>query len=339
MDLSSLELEQFEREHDDYQRILETIRRAPRQFHPDELELVCIGNTGGAANVVHGRPSGGFLLRHRRRTLIVDPGDNTIAFLVSLGFNPYEITDVLASHAHNDHVGDLSLAVSAAINLGLSVNCDSRIVVSPSLIDYTNPAATRLGFTLPAYSWEAHVRSLYHRELQTERFDGEVITSVPDMFLGDDIRVLASEARHGQVLVTGFVIETALGRLGYTSDTEYFEGLSDWFRGVDVLWMNMNTLSLNSLSAVNGLPDGPLHPTHNHLGYVGACLLIDELRPKTAVISHFGAQIVGQRDRIEAMLRTRFAGSGVAIHCAENADSYAFRKTLSEPPLRREFRP
>lgn len=339
MKLSPQELSQFARERDDYCALLRQIRRPRQESGRATLDITCIGNTGGAHNVVHGRPAGGFLLRHAGRTIVVDPGDNSVAYLASLGFNPYDITDVAASHAHNDHVGDLSLAISAALKLGFEEGGDSHFLVCPSLVDYGTPAATKLGFTVPVYAWKGQVAALYYRDVQVARFDGETIAAVASVRLNDAVNVSAAQAKHGQVMVTGFVFDTPIGRLGYTSDTEYFAGLAAWYEGAEVLWMNMNTLALDAIDDTHRSNAHISAPVHQHLGYVGVCNLIAEVRPKTAIVSHLGAQLLAQREAIEAMLRERFRDSGISVYCPDNGDSFSFAGTLAQPPEVGRFTP
>ena len=268
---------------------------------------------------------------------MVDPGDNAVSSLAQSGFNAFEITDVLASHSHNDHVGDLSLAVSAAINLGLSHETDGRIIVAPSLVDYSNTTATRFGFTLPAYAWKAHVEMLYFESCPATLFDGVVLHARRSADIPGGIRVLATEARHGGIQATGYVFETGMGKIGYTGDTEYFEGLHKWFDGVDILWINMNTLALDAMVPKHASScDHPM-PTHNHLGYVGVCRLLEEVRPRAAIVSHFGAQLQARRGGIQAALRDRFSPAGVSVYCPENLQCFDFQGSLSEKPVQSRF--
>lgn len=331
MELRARELAQMARERAVYAELMQDIRRPKRARLTPGLEIVCIGNAGGADNVVHGRPSGGLLLRYDGRTVVIDPGDNSLAFLAGLGFDAYDITDVLVSHAHNDHVGDLASAISAATNLALG-RSDSHIVVCPSLADYNAGSSTKFGFTLPAYAWKADVQPLYWQDLEVTRFDGVPVRSRCSMRISKNIKVSAAEAQHDHIMVTGFVIDTPLGRLGYTGDTQYFPGLAAWYAGCDVLWMNMNTLALDAIGDTQAAVADRAAPVHNHLGYVGVCSLIEEVRPRTAIVSHFGAQLLDQRHAIEAMLRDRFAGSGTAIYCPGNGDSFTFEASLSQAP-------
>jgi ribonuclease BN (tRNA processing enzyme) len=337
MQLTPAETALIEGERAEYAEILRAIRHPVCPVVTRGLQLICVGNSGGATSVVHGNPSGGFILRYAGRTVMVDPGDNAVSSLAQSGFNPFEITDVLASHAHNDHVGDLSLAVSAAINLGLTHETDARIIVAPTLADYSNATATRFGFALPSYAWKAHVDVLYFESRQTTRFDGVTLQARRSTEIPGGIRVSATEARHGGTPATGFVFETGLGKVGYTGDSEYFEGLHTWFDGVDVLWINMNTLALDAMVSTHSSSCKTPKPTHNHLGYVGVCRLIEEVGPRTAVISHFGAQLHDQRAGIEAALRDRFTPAGVNIFCPENLQCLDFQGPLTEKPTQNRF--
>jgi L-ascorbate metabolism protein UlaG (beta-lactamase superfamily) len=339
MKLSPQERAQFALEREDYRDLIRYIRNPRQEPEQNSLELTCIGNTGGAHNVVHGRPAGGMLLRTAGRTIIIDPGDNSIAYMTSLGLNPYNITDVAASHAHNDHVGDLSLAISAALNLGLEDESDSHILVSPSLVDYGSPNATKLGFTVPAYAWKGRVDALCSQDMEILCFDGASIASTKQVRIVDSLRVTAAPAHHGQVLVTGFVFDTPIGRLGYTGDTEYFPELAAAYKGTDVLWMNMNTLALDAIDDTRPTCPKAAAPVHCHLGYVGVCKLIEAVRPTTAFVSHLGAQLLAQREAIEVLLRDRFADTGITIYCPDNGDQYSFASTLSQPPSAGRFKP
>lgn len=319
-------------ERDEYRRLVRSVVCTSRRNDIAGVELSCIGNAAGADNMVRSRPSGGMLLRSAGRALIVDPGSNSLSCLASLGIDPYSITDVLASHAHDDHVGNLSAAVSAALKLGLSDAPDCHVIVCPALIDYSCAHATRSGFTLPAFAWRGQVHALYWEDVEVERFDGVRIRSQRQVRVGDEITVTATPARHGPIRATGFVIDTPLGRLGYTADTEYFAGLADAYRGSDVLWVNLNTLDLHSQADLGQARPGGPEPVHGHLGYRGVCQLLEEVRPKTAVVSHFGAQLTPRREAIERLLRDRFSASGMAIHCPANGDRLSFSHGLSMPP-------
>lgn len=339
MKLSSLEHAQMLLERKQYKKLLTGIINQDHLPDFEGLEITCIGNGGGSDASVQGFPTGGFLLRYENRSLIVDPGENSLANLVRLGFNPYSITDVLASHPHNDHTGNLTSVASAALNHNLNHHeSDSHFVVSPSLVDYTNQNNTKYGFTLPAFAWEGHVDILYPDVVEVTRFDGIKEKSKKTVQISKNISVSATKARHANLLVTGFIIDTPLGRLGYTSDTEYYSELNEEYANVDVLWMNLNTLSLNSMVDV-AVDLDESSSVRDHLGYVGVCNLIENISPGTAVISHFGTQLLNQTSTIQDMLRARFSdqGSPISIYCADTGDAFRYNKHLRENPSVSQF--
>lgn len=328
-----LELEQME-----YRILLDNIRQ-PRMTYHKGLAIACTGNAGGSDSVIHGRPSGGMLIRFGNRNIIVDPGENSLSFLNAAGYDPYQITDLIASHSHNDHVGDLSSFVSSALQLNLAAKTDANILVTPSLVDYDNIKTTQYGFMLPAYAWQGNVQALYWQDTCLKRYDGEIFQSKKSFDIDDRVTITAVEARHSAALASGFIFTTPLGKLAYTGDTEYFSELLELYKGVSLLWMNMNTLSLDS---INGNPDcipEYCSYTRNHLGYAGVCKLIEEIKPRTAIISHFGSQLLSQVDDIQTSLRTRFSHQEVNIFCAHTGDEFIFEQSLDLPPYLGSFRP
>lgn len=330
--LSEPELNAIDAERDSYIELTAGISAASKGWHGDGIELISIGAAAGTHNVVQGLPSGGFLLRCGGRTLIVDPGANSFAFLRRCGVNPYEITDVAATHAHNDHVGDLSLAVSAALSAGFGGTSDAGIVVCPALVDYSTEQATHNGFTLPAFAFSQYVTALSLSERTAKGPDGREIQAMPSVELSGGITIRATPAEHGTIEAIGFTIETPYGRIGYSGDTGYFPELEAHLRGVSVLWLNINTLGLRHFRDTGERSTTASEPVQNHLGYEGVCRLIDAIRPKTAIISHFGAQLLDSKGKIEELLRKRFEPLPIAIHVAHSGSVFRFPSTLDTAP-------
>jgi len=96
--------------------------------------------------------------------------------------------------------------------------------------------------------------------------------------------------------------------------------------------MNLNTLGLCGVTDTD--EDGELaaEPVANHLGYVGVCRLIEAVKPTVAIVSHFGAQLLGLRDRIEAALRDRFQGATTKVLLARRGDVFRFSDSLKTAP-------
>lgn len=332
MRLSEREIDAMAAERERYGELTANIAALRKGWHGPGLELISVGAAAGAHNVVQGLPSGGFLLRCNGRSLIVDPGANSLAFLGRCGIDPYEITDVAATHAHNDHVGDLSLAVSAALSVGFGGLPDSGIVLCPALVDYGSQQATRHGFTLPAFGLSSHVTALSLSYRTKAALDGRTVQAAASVTLAGGITIRATPAEHGDIEAVGFVVDTSRGRIGYSGDTGYFAGLERHFEGVSVLWLNINTLGLRGIRDTG--PGSRVADTlvPNHLGYEGVCRLIEAVRPGTAIISHFGAQIRDSAPAIEGLLRQRFARLPIAIHTADSGTVFRFAATLDTTP-------
>ncbi len=332
MTLSDSERAVLEEERDRYRDLTEDIASAGKGWSGPGIELVSIGDAAGSHCATHGMPSGGFLLRGGGRSIVVDPGSNSIVFLRSCGIDPYELTDVAASHAHDDHVGDLSLAVSAAMSLGLGSVSDATIIVCPALVDYTAVCSTCFGFTLPSFAFDQSVVALSPLERHVNAVDGIVVDATPEVTLANGFRVRATPTRHGSIEGVGFVFETPFGRLVYSGDTGYFPELETHYAGADVLWLNLNTLGLRGMTDTDDAAALGAEPIANHLGYVGVCRLIEAVKPSVAIVSHFGAQLLGFRDEIEAALRDRFQGSTTEILLARRGDVFRFRDSMKRPP-------
>lgn len=315
-----------------YQALTGSIAAAPKGWSGPGIELVSIGDSAGSHNAAQGMPTGGFLLRGGGRSIIIDPGSNAFVFLRQCGIDPYEITDVAASHAHDDHVGDLSLAVSAAMSLGLDSVSDATIIVCPALVDYTAVCSTCFGFTLPSFAFDQSVVALSPLERHVNAVDGIVVDSTQEVTLANGFKVRATPTRHGSIEGVGFMFETPFGRLVYSGDTGYFPELESHYAGADVLWLNLNTLGLRGMTDTGRDDALATEPVANHLGYVGICRLIEAVKPSVAIISHFGAQLLGLRDRIETALRDRFRGTNTEILLATRGDVYRFSESLKTAP-------
>ena len=338
MKLSDNEHKLLELERKEYRALLGDIRRT-RKTNRKDLSITCIGNAGGSDSIIHGKPSGGMLIRFNDRNIIVDPGNNSLTFLMDAGFDPYQVTDIIASHPHDDHVGDLTSFVSAALQLNLVSNSETNILVPPSLVDYENAEATRYGFTLPVYAWQGNVRTLYWKDTQAKRYDGKIVQTEKTASIGNNVKVTSIEGRHSNMQVSGYILSTPFGKLAYTGDTEYFPELTEQYKDVDLLWMNMNTLGLDSITDTECYVPEQVSFVKNHLGYAGVCELIDAVRPKTAIISHFGSQLLSKVDEVQNILRERFGSLGVNIYCVHTGDEFSFKESLAQKPDLERFLP
>jgi phosphoribosyl 1,2-cyclic phosphodiesterase len=135
-----------------------------------------------------------------------DPG--ALVHSWNAGLDPQKVNGILVSHAHPDHYTDAEVLVEAM----------------------TRGTAKRRGVLAASKSvlWGGETAevaiSKYHQSLL-----GRVVEVVAGTeFKIGDVKILGAEAKHSDVDTVGFRFETSLGNIGYTSDTEFFEGIEHY---------------------------------------------------------------------------------------------------------------
>jgi len=93
----------------------------------------------------------------------------------------------------------------------------------------------------------------------------------------NDIEISATYAKHGDATAIGFRILTSHFNLGYTGDTGFSKKLIEDFKGVDLLILNVQ----NPAS----------YKKDNQLNTEDAIRIISELKPRLAIITHFGIRM------------------------------------------------
>ena len=220
-------------------------------------------------------------------TLWVDPGPGALVRALSARppVDPSKVDHLLLTHRHLDHAGDANAVVEAMTGGGFKPR---GALWAP---------ADALG--------EEPVVFTYAR-----RFLEEVHTVAPgtDYRLAVDVVLqLPIAHRHG-VETYGYRLTVSTpGTPNFVAchivDTLMFEGLAQAYRGCDLLIVNTTRLK--------GGDPGILH-----LGVDDATQLIAAIRPKLALLTHFGMQVVGAKpDRVAARVQEE---TGVATHAAHD---------------------
>ena len=129
--------------------------------------------------------------------------------------------------------------------------------------------------------------------------------------------------RHGGSDGFGFVLWMDGQRIGYTSDTEYFEGMPAHYRDCDVLIAN------NLKAREDGIP--------GHLYSGATARLLREAKPKLALLSHIGMDLIRAGPKREAEKIGRL--SGVRTVSAEDGmriDAGALEISEGSPKLQKQ---
>ncbi|MFP3879710.1 MAG: MBL fold metallo-hydrolase [Dehalococcoidia bacterium] len=207
--------------------------------------------TGGARFVVARQflASGGAWLTLGNTQILFDPGPGCLVQAARTKLDPTKLAAIILSHRHLDHSGDVNIMIEAMTDGGLKKR---GTVFAPGDALSGDPVVF------------SYLRSyLQHLEVLTEG----------GSYVIDDVS-LRTPVRHIHPVETyGFIFRTPRHTFSWITDTRYFEGLASHYEG-DLLIINVVRLK----------PGAPL----DHLSLPEAKSIIEELKPRTAILTHFG---------------------------------------------------
>ncbi len=225
-----------------------------------EVELVFLGTGGGRfATITQKRRTGGIRFLSKDLNMHLDPGPGALIYSLNMRLDPQKITAVLVSHGHPDHYTNAEVLIEAMTKGMLKKR---GILAAPHSVLLGN---NECGPSI----------SKYHQQMPEK-----VIEIKPGVvFHIGDTKVIATEARHTDPDTVGFRFETPdVGDIGYTSDTEFFEGIGKAYEGVRLLLLCVMRPSGN--------------PWKGHMTPDDAIKIVEEARPEMAVATHFGMRMI-----------------------------------------------
>lgn len=224
--------------------------------------LIFLGTGGDSFTIgrqTHG--SGGFIIFNDEVKLHIDPGPGTLNRIKAAGLSPRDTTAILCTHKHIGHCNDLNAYIDAMTHNGL----DKKGVVlgSLSVINGTE--------TEHAYLTEFHKSCVE-----------KAIVLTPGSKVGvEDFEVIATNTVHADQTGVGLIIQTPDATIGYTSDTQYSNDIAKQYEGCDIMILNvLYPFGTSKDDAVNGLCAD------------GAAKMLQKVKPKLAIITHFGIKMV-----------------------------------------------
>ncbi|RUM87837.1 MAG: MBL fold metallo-hydrolase [Thermovibrio sp.] len=216
-------------------------------------KLVFLG-TAGARYVAFGfeRQAGGLYFGFDDLNVHVDPGPGAFVHSHRKGIEPFWTDVVILSHRHLDHCADVN-HVLEAMTLGGKKRRGKLLCPSDCIND--DPVVLK-----------------YTRGNIEETVIVEEGLKVP---LSEELKV-EFPIRHVHGVETYGVVFYWRGRsFGYVADTKFFDGLIDAYKNVeDLIILNVTLLEPN--------------PRIDHLSVPDAERIIEAVRPKLAIITHFG---------------------------------------------------
>jgi len=193
--------------------------------------------------------SGGLWFTLGGTELLLDPGPGTIVQAAKRKLKATKLKAIILSHKHLDHSGDVNIMVEAMTEGGLS------------------PRGTLFA---PGDALDGDPVVLHYLRPFLERI--EILKEGGSYSVGDVSFHTPLRHRH-PVETYGIVFETEGHTISYIADTRYFEELSQHYRA-DLLIINVVRLE----------PGGPF----DHLSASEAGDIIKSLKPKAAILNHFG---------------------------------------------------
>ena len=182
-------------------------------------ELVILGSGGGRHNIrTQYRATGGILFKFNGSQAHIDPGPGAIVRINQYNEDPTKTDLFIVTHLHIDHFNDLSAIIEA-----------SRESLHDKNYNYYKKG------TLITTNDTLKLIADYHKNM--------VKTIVPfragDKFNYKGIEIIGTKTVHSQVEGFGLIFKLKDYSIGFTSDTNVFQGFSEQFSGVDVLVLNL----------------------------------------------------------------------------------------------------
>ncbi len=221
--------------------------------------IIFLGTAGSSAVVSKQlRASGGIILQVEDLQFHLDPGPGALTKAKEYGINLQHNTAILVSHNHLNHCNDLNIVIDAMTHSGIEQR--GIILGSKSIFQSTennHPAITK------------------HHQNQVEK----IIPLEKNHKVGielTEINALSSE--HTDSSAIGFKFFCPKFTLSYTGDTKINDQLLEELTGSDILILNVPYPG-NSAKGMN-------------LDTEAAIKIISHVRPKLAIMTHFGLEML-----------------------------------------------
>lgn len=219
------------------------------------------------------RSSGGLYFSVDSTNIIIDPGPNT--FYKYINYYDDKIDGIILSHIHIDHSNDLNILVEFM----------------------TEGGDTKRGtLLLPKQAIDEKVLLPYLKEFPENL---EVIEPSSNYKI-KNIEITSSvEHRHG-VENYGFILKTKKHVIGFVTDTAYFPELLASYQNCEILIMNVPYYKQDK-------------PKPKHLNIANVEELIQAIKPKKVILTHFGRDILNHDpDKIAENLSQKYGMDVIA---------------------------
>lgn len=204
------------------------------------------------------RGSGGIIINVDDLQFHLDPGPGTLQKAKESNINLRENIAVLLSQCHVNHANDLNVLITAMTYNGLD---KKGVVIAPkSVLQNTENSFP--------------IITNFHKSC-VER----TITVEPGQKVGiENVEIHILPSKHSDEYAVGFKFFTPDFVLSYSGDTKYSSEIVDNYKGSDILILN--TL----------LPSS--EKSKQHLNTEDAIKIIQKVKPRLVIITHFGIKML-----------------------------------------------
>ncbi|MFT4309955.1 MAG: MBL fold metallo-hydrolase [Candidatus Woesearchaeota archaeon] len=202
--------------------------------------------------------SGGIIVKTEGLQTHIDPGPGSLLRAARQGINPRNTTLLLISHEHLNHAADATTIIA-----GMTYDMmDIRGVLGTTkkLIDNNST-----NITVPLSYRQALERVLYLKP--------------GDRIEVEDLHAIITDTKHTPESI-GFILESEGMRIGLPGDTGYDKKLFEQYNDCDLLILNMK--------------HGFNYKDETNLGSDDVLTIIEQCRPKSVLLTHFGTKVYNQ---------------------------------------------
>ena len=256
------------------------------------MKITFLGTGGGRFTTIsQKRMTGGFRIDDiNGKNYHIDPGPGALVRSYQFGLQPTSLDGVFVSHAHTDHYTDVEILIEAMTR---GMTRDNGVIMgSRSAFE---------GFQ----QWGPCV-SRYHMSKSDKLILGPNKTKMLD-----DMKIKGTKTIHGDPTCVGFQMQYNGLAISYTSDTKYFDNLHKYHKNADILIASVIRPGSRSIKG--------------HMCTANFSKLVDEVRPKLAIMTHFGFKMLSEnpvneakRIREKTGIRTLAAFDGMKIDIENN---------------------
>jgi ribonuclease BN (tRNA processing enzyme) len=238
--------------------------------------------TGGARFVAsrQTRATGGLWLRYRGTNISIDPGPGAVVRIHASHdhFDPADLDGIILTHKHLDHSNDVNIMIEAMTEGGFR---KKGVLFCPEDAISGDPVVLK------------HTRDYVERV--------EILKERGRYTIKDINFTVPGRHRHG-VETYGIMFHLNC-TIGLISDTRFFPGLPDLYRA-DYLIINV-------------LRTQPIEANHpvDHLSIDDFATIITKVKPKAAIMTHFGMRLIQEKPHLlAAQIAERTGVEVIAAH-------------------------